>query len=405
MKVIVIGGGPAGMMAAYTAAMAGHAVTLLEKNEKLGKKLYITGKGRCNLCNACGRDDFFAAVKRNPRFLYSAWTGLDSTALMDFFEQAGLPLKVERGNRVFPVSDKSSDVLRTMERLLRHAGVTVRLNSPVLGLVTEDGAVRGVRLAAEMVPCEACIVATGGISYPLTGSTGDGYAFARAAGHTVTEAFPSLVPLRTLETWPYALSGFTLKNVRLSAVRDGKTIFSELGEMLFTHFGVSGPLVLSLSSVIAENPADTALAIDLKPALPAEQLDARILRDLAENARKSLRGALHALLPTRLFDTVLSLASLDGAMPVGEFTKTQRARLVKVLKALPLTVKGSASFDEAVITRGGVAVNEINASTMASKKLSGLYFAGEVLDVDAVTGGYNLQIAWSTGACAGRGVE
>lgn len=405
MKVLVVGGGPAGMMAAYTAAIEGHAVTLLEKNEKLGKKLYITGKGRCNLCNACGTDDFFRAVKRNPRFLYSAWAGLDSASLMDFFEQAGLPLKVERGNRVFPASDKSSDVLRTMERLLHSAGVTLRLNSPVLGLVIADGAVTGVRLEAETVPAEACIVATGGISYPMTGATGDGYAFAQAAGHTVTERFPSLVPLTTRENWPYKLSGFTLKNVQLTARRDGKTIFSEIGEMLFTHFGVSGPLVLSLSSMIAEDPSGTALAIDLKPALTAEQLDARLLRDLTENARKSLHGALHALLPARLLDTALSLAQLDGAMPVGEFTKAQRARLIATLKGLPLTVRGSASFDEAVITRGGVAVNEINASTMASKKLKGLYFAGEVLDVDAVTGGYNLQIAWSTGACAGRGME
>ena len=404
MKVVVIGGGPAGMMAAYTAAIEGHAVTMLEKNEKLGKKLYITGKGRCNLCNACDADGFFRAVKRNPRFLYSAWAGLDSAALMDFFEQAGLPLKVERGNRVFPASDKSSDVLRTMERLLKSAGVTLRLNSRALGLVIENGAVTGVRLEAEIVPAEACIVATGGISYPVTGSTGDGYAFARAAGHQVAEPLASLVPLITRESWPHALSGFTLKNARLTARRDGKTVFSELGEMLFTHFGVSGPLVLSLSSVIAEDPADTALAIDLKPGLTPEQLDARLLRDLAENARKSLRGALHALLPARLLDTVLSLAGLDGAMPVGEFTKAQRARLIETLKALPLTVKGSASIDEAVITRGGVAVSEINASTMASKKQKGLYFAGEVLDVDAVTGGYNLQIAWSTGACAGRGV-
>ena len=405
MKVVVIGGGPAGMMEAYTAAIEGHAVTLLEKNEKLGKKLYITGKGRCNLCNACDADGFFRAVKRNPRFLYSAWAGLDSAALMDFFEQAGLPLKVERGNRVFPASDKSSDVLRTMERLLRSAGVKLRLNSRVLGLVVEDGAVTGVRLEAEIVPAEACIVATGGISYPSTGSTGDGYAFAQAAGHRVAEPVASLVPLTTRESWPYALSGFTLKNARLTARRGGKTIFSELGEMLFTHFGVSGPLVLSLSSVIAEDPAGTALAIDLKPGLTAEQLEARLLRDLAENARKSLHGALHALLPARLLDTVLGLAGLDGAMPVGEFTKAQRARLIETLKALPLTVKGSASIDEAVITRGGVAVGEINASTMASKKLAGLYFAGEVLDVDAVTGGYNLQIAWSTGACAGRGIQ
>lgn len=404
MNLVVIGGGPAGMMAAYTAAVAGHRVTLLEKNEKLGKKLYITGKGRCNVCNACDGDRFFEAVTRNPRFLYSAWTGFDSAALMSLLEGAGLPLKTERGGRVFPASDKSSDVLRTMEGLLRATGVRVLLGTAALGIGAADGVVTVVRAGTRDFPCDACIVATGGLSYPQTGSTGDGYAFARAAGHTVTPPQPSLVPLTTEENWLYALTGFSLRNVRLTASRNGKVLFSEIGEMLLTHFGVSGPLVLSLSSVIAGEPAGTRLSIDLKPGLAAEQLDARILRDLAGQARGSVKGGLHGLLPARLFDTVYALAPLDGGMRAGEFSKAQRARLVELLKGLPLTVRGTRGFDEAVVTRGGIAVREVNASTMASKKLRGLYFAGEVLDVDARTGGYNLQIAWSTGACAGRGV-
>ncbi len=405
MNIIVVGGGPAGMMAAYTAAVEGHAVTLLEKNEKLGKKLYITGKGRCNLTNACDRDGFFAAVTHNPRFLYSAWAAMDSAAVMEFFESAGLPLKVERGNRVFPASDKSSDVLRAMERRVRGAGVDVRLHTRAIGLAIAQGRVEGVRTETETLRCGLCIVATGGESYPQTGSTGDGYAFAREAGLEVHPPLPSLVPLTTCESWPSLLAGLTLKNVRLEASRDGRTVFSELGEMLFTHFGVSGPLVLSLSSVIAENPAGTRLGIDLKPGLGREQLEARVLRDLAESPRASLKTALHALLPARLLDAALTQAGLDGAMPVGEFTKTQRGRLCDVLKALPLTVRAARPIAEAVITRGGVAVGEINASSMSARKLSGLRFAGEVLDVDAVTGGYNLQIAWCTGACAGRNPE
>lgn len=405
MSVVVIGGGPAGMMAAYTAAAEGHAVTLLERNEKLGKKLYITGKGRCNLTNACDRDGFFAAVKRNPRFLYSAWAGLDSAALMELFESAGLPLKVERGNRVFPASDKSSDVLRTMESLVRGAGVSVRLHTRATGLVLERDRVTGVRTETETIPCDTCIVATGGLSYPQTGSTGDGYAFARAAGLSVQTALPALVPLTTVETWPGTLAGLTLKNVALSARREGRTVFSELGEMLFTHFGVSGPLVLSLSSVIADKPAGTAMYIDLKPGLTREQTEARVLRDLGQSPRAQLRTALHALLPARLLDVVLAEAVLDGQLAVGEFTRASRMRLIDTLKALPLTVRDARPVAEAVITRGGVAVNELNASTMAARKVSGLRFAGEVLDVDAVTGGYNLQIAWCTGALAGRSIE
>ncbi|MEG1524089.1 MAG: NAD(P)/FAD-dependent oxidoreductase [Clostridia bacterium] len=405
MKVCVIGGGPAGMMAAATAARDGHKVTLYEKNEKLGKKLYLTGKGRCNVTNVAERDEFFRHVLRNPRFLYSAWSALDNTELMRLIEAQGVPLKTERGGRVFPESDKSSDILRAMEQYVRDSGGTVKLNTAVTGIQTEDGAVTGITVAGETVPCDAVVVATGGLSYPQTGSTGDGYRFAKALGHGLEPTTASLVPLTTQEQWPAELSGLTLKNVTLTAYVNEKKVFSELGELLFTHFGVSGPLVLSLSGVIAGHPIGTKLAIDLKPGLTADQLDARLLRDLAEGAKKQAQTALHALLPGRLLTIVLERAEIDPNQSVGELTKAQRHRLGETLKALPLTVTGARSLDEAVITRGGIAVRDVNASTMESKRVHGLYFAGEVLDVDATTGGYNLQIAWSTGALAGRSLS
>ena len=405
MIVFVIGGGPAGMLAAANAAKNGHRVTLFERNEKLGKKLYITGKGRCNVTNVADRDAFFEHILRNPRFLYSAFSHFDNKALMERIEQAGVPLKTERGGRVFPVSDKSNDILRACEKIVREAGVTVRLNTHVDEIFTLDGAVNGVRIGGETLACAAVIVATGGISYPQTGSTGDGYAFARATGHTVEEPVASLVPLVTEESWPRELAGVTLKNITLSAEKKNKEIFSELGELLFTHFGISGPLVLSLSGVIAGQPAGTRLKIDLKPALSREQLDARLLRDLQEGARQQVKTALHALLPQRLLEIVLELAAIDGALPVGQLSKAMRLDLVEMLKALPLTVSGARGLNEAVVTRGGVSVKEVNASTMESKRVKGLYFAGEVLDIDATTGGYNLQIAWSTGALAGDSIK
>jgi predicted Rossmann fold flavoprotein len=405
MIVFVIGGGPAGMIAAANAAQAGHAVTLFERNEKLGKKLYITGKGRCNVTNTAERDSFFAHVLRNPRFLYSAFSHFDNQALMERIERAGVPLKAERGGRVFPASDKSSDILRAWERIVRESGVTVRLNARVDEIVIRENAICGVKVGGEELACDAVVVATGGVSYPQTGSTGDGYAFARAAGHMVVDPVASLVPLETVETWPRALAGLTLKNVTLSANVNGKEVFSELGELLFTHFGVSGPLVLSLSGVIAGSAKGTQLWIDLKPALSREQLDARILRDLQAGARQQIKTALHALLPARLLETVLELAQIDGAKPVGEFSKALRIRLVETLKALPLTISAARGLNEAVITRGGVSTREVNASTMESKRVKGLYFAGEVLDLDATTGGYNLQIAWSTGALAGDSIH
>lgn len=403
MTVVVIGGGPAGMIAAAEAAGAGAHTILLEQNEKLGKKLYITGKGRCNVTNACERDGFFAAVVRNPRFLYSAFAAFDNRDLMALIERQGVPLKTERGGRVFPVSDKSSDILRAMERYVRLSGAEVRLHTRATGISMENGAVRAVRTQTGEIPCDAAIVATGGCSYPQTGSTGDGYRFAAQAGHAVEPPCGALVPLVTNETWPAALAGLTLKNVTLSAYREQKRLFqSEPGEMLFTHFGVSGPLVLTLSSRIAEQPAGVRLAIDLKPGLTEEQLDARLLRDLDANRQKLLAGALHALLPERLLLAVLELSGVNAQKRVSELTRAERMAVRNTLKALPLTVRCARPIEEAVVTRGGVSVREVRSRDLASKRVHGLYFAGEVLDVDAVTGGYNLQIAWSTGALAGR---
>jgi predicted Rossmann fold flavoprotein len=405
MIVFVVGGGPAGMTAAANAAEKGHTVTLFEQNEKLGKKLYITGKGRCNVTNIADHDLFFAHVLQNPRFLFSAFSHFDNRDLMRRIERAGVPLKTERGGRVFPVSDKSSDIIRAAERILREAGVNVRLNAKVEEIFACDGVVGAIQVNGERLACDAVVIATGGITYPQTGSTGDGYRFARAMGHTIEKPLASLVPLETEETWPRELSGLTLKNVVLTAKRGGKAVYSELGEMLFTHFGVSGPLVLSLSGVIAQAPAGTRLFIDLKPALSRERLNERLLRDLQNAPRSQVKTALHALIPARLLSIVLRQAGIPETLPVGELTKAMRMCLIDTLKGLELCVKGARGSEEAVVTRGGVRVREINASTMESRRIKGLFFAGEVLDVDATTGGYNLQIAWSTGALAGDSIE
>ncbi len=405
MRVAVIGGGAAGQLAAIKAAEHGHAVTLLEQNEKLGKKLFITGKGRCNLTNACDRDGFFRHVVKNPRFLYSAYAGFDSAAIIELVESAGVPTKVERGQRVFPASDKSSDVLKALERTVKKCGVDVRLNARVSEILTNGGSVSGVRVRETVEPFDAVILATGGLSYPSTGSTGDGLRFAQALGHTITPPTGSLIPLETEETWCEALSGLTLKNVTLTAYDyKGKEVYSELGEMLFTHFGVSGPLVLSASALVAEHPEGTVLSIDLKPGLSEEQLDARLLRDLAANAKKSFGGALYGLLPQRLLGIVLETAGIDASEPAGNCRKAQRTALVETLKGLKLHVTGARPIAEAIVTRGGVSIREVNPSTMESKKIKNLYFAGEMLDVDAFTGGFNLQIAWSTGALAGSSI-
>ena len=394
------------MMAALFSARAGARVTLLEKNEKMGKKVYITGKGRCNVTNAADMDQVMRSVFRNPRFLYAAFSRLDNRGVMDLVESLGCPLKVERGDRVFPVSDKASDVIHALSREIARLGVDVRLNCRVDELIVDEGICAGVKLDNdEAVYGDAAIVCTGGVSYPSTGSTGDGYRFAESAGHGVRPAMPALVPIETQESWPANLMGLSLKNVRLSAFVKGgkkeKRLYSEMGEMLFTHFGISGPLVLTLSSLLPEDLSGVRLSIDLKPALDEQTLDQRLLRDFKAMSRKQLISVMDGLEPHSLAEQLLKLAGLSPNMPVNGVTAEQRRSILEILKDLPLTPKRLRDFNEAIITRGGVEVKGINPSTMESKRVKGLYFAGEVLDVDAQTGGFNLQIAWSTGALAG----
>ena len=407
-KVIVIGGGPAGMMAAFAAAENGHRVLLLEKNEKLGKKLYITGKGRCNVTNACERDKFFENIVSNPKFLYSAYHACDNRKLMEVIKNAGCPLKVERGERVFPVSDHASDITAAFQRLLKEKGVQIRLHTTVLDVAAKDGQVSGVRLAAgSMLTADAVVAATGGLSYQTTGSTGDGYGMAQTYGHTVKECAPALVPMETAEDWCRSLQGLSLKNVTLTMTCKKKQIYQGFGEMLFTHFGVSGPLVLSASSYYnrCKEKDSIWLAIDLKPALSVEQLDKRFLREFEENHNRQIKNVLGNIYPAKLVPVMLLVCDIGGEQRVGEVTRRQRQRLVEVTKNLSMQVKRLRGFDEAIITQGGVAVKEINPSTMESKLVQGLYFAGEVLDVDALTGGFNLQIAWSTGYLAGASIS
>ncbi len=395
------------MMAALFSAREGARVTLVERNEKLGKKLYITGKGRCNVTNAADMDQFQRSIFRNPRFMYAAFAAFDNRDLMHLLEDFGVPLKVERGNRVFPQSDKSSDVISALRRALEALDVAVRLNTRVQSLTLQEGVCAGVQLqCGERLEADAVILATGGLSYPATGSTGEGYAMAETAGHAVEKPLPALVPIDTRESWPGMLAGLTLKNVRLSAYVSGtkkeKCIYSEMGELLFTHTGISGPLALTLSSLLPENPEGVRLAIDLKPALDVQTLEARLLRDFREMSRKQLITVMDGLAPHSLAEQIVRLAGLSSAVPVNSVTAAQRARLLDVLKALPLTPKGLRGFEEAIITRGGVSVKQVNPSTMESKLVRCLYFAGELLDVDAATGGFNLQIAFSTGALAGK---
>ena len=407
MKIVIIGGGPAGMMAAITAAKAGADVVLLEKNEKTGKKLFITGKGRCNVTNACDTENLFANVMEHSKFLYSAVYGYDNQAVMQFFEDAGCHLKTERGQRVFPESDHSSDILRALDREMQKAGVKVRLNSEVEEVLTdnEKKQILGVRLHnREKIMADRLIIATGGISYVLTGSTGDGYRFAREAGHSVTKLSPALVPFNIEEDWCKQLQGLSLRNVEATIEVEGRNIYSDFGEMLFTHYGVSGPLMLSGSSYYVHK-ADNRpakLYIDLKPALTQEQLDKRILREFDANRNKQFKNAIATLFPAKMQNIMPMLAQIDPEKKVNEITKEERERFLHTIKHLELTITGVRDYNEAIITKGGVKLSEINPSTMESKIIKGLYFAGEVLDLDALTGGYNLQIAWSTGHLAGE---
>ena len=402
-EIIVIGGGAAGMAASLFAARAGASVTLIEQNEKLGKKVYISGKGRCNLTNDCDLDTFLSQVPRNPRFLYAALSFFSPRDMMALLEGAGCPVTVQRGRRVFPASEKASDVTRTLSSLMRSAGVRVRLNTAVRALEAEGGRIAAVRtVSGERIPADAVIVCTGGFSYPATGSTGDGYRFAAEAGHTVLDPAPVLVGLETAEDWPRALQGLSLKNVTLTLSRGKKVLYTELGEMLFTHFGISGPLVLEASCHLPEDLSGAALRIDLKPGLTPEQLDARLLRDFAASGKKQLQTELCALLPSRLADLFPRLCGLPDQLRCSQSTGEQRRRLGEMLKALPLTVRAPRPLAEAIVTRGGVSVREVDPAAMRSRLVPNLYFAGELLDVDAHTGGYNLQIAWSTGALAGH---
>lgn len=420
-NVVVIGGGPAGMFAAIAAAENGHHVTLLEKNEKLGKKLYITGKGRCNLTNASEMEVLFANVMTNSKFLYSAFYSYDNQRVIDFFEKNGLQTKVERGNRVFPVSDHSSDVIATLTKVLKEKKVTIKLFTEVKKIITkpfEQGTtsdasaglqkVVGVLLSNnEKVPADSVIIATGGYSYQTTGSTGDGYRFAKECGHQVTELFPSLVPFEAKESYVKEMQGLSLRNVQVRIYQGKKLLYDEFGEMLFTHFGVSGPLILSASALIKQKQRNQELhmEIDLKPALTMEQLDKRVLREFEEAKNKQFKNSIGKLFPTKMIPVILELSGIDKEKKVNEITKEERMQFLQIMKAFPLTLTGMRSFKEAIITRGGVNVKEVNPSTMESKLVKNLFFCGEVLDLDALTGGYNLQIAWSTGYLAGSCIE
>lgn len=404
-KCIVIGGGAAGMLAALTAAQKGMEAELLEKNEKLGKKVYITGKGRCNITNDCEPDVFFENVVSNPKFLYSAYYTYDPSCIMTLLQENGCALKVERGNRVFPLSDHSSDVIRTLQKALLENKVKISLHTEVKGLIIEDGVCRGVELSnGKKIRADAVIVATGGVSYPSTGSTGDGYRFAGQAGHTITDTKPALVPFTVKENWALSLQGLSLKNVEVTVTDGKKQIYKNFGEMLFTHFGISGPLILSASSYYAKKHfgKEVQLYIDLKPALTKEQLDKRILRDFEEKQNKQFKNALDGLLPSKMIPVIIQLSGIRAEKYVHDITKEERLLLVDLFKKLPLTVTGTRPFNEAIITQGGVSVKEVNPSTMESKITKNLYFAGEVLDLDALTGGFNLQIAWSSGHLAGE---
>lgn len=401
-EILVAGGGAAGMMAALFAARAGASVTLLERNEKLGKKIYITGKGRCNLTNDCSLEEFLRQVPRNPRFLYGALNRFGPQDMMALMEEAGCPVEVQRGQRVFPRSEKASDVIRALARLMEQAGVRVRLHSRIQSLIVQEGRAAGVVLEnGERLEADAVILALGGQSYPMTGSTGDGYALAREAGHHVLPPEAVLSALETVEDWPRALQGLALKNVRLTLRSGRKTLYTELGEMLFTHFGISGPLVLEMSCHLPAELAQAQVTLDLKPGLTPQQLDLRLQRDFAAQPRKQLQNVLPGLLPLRLSALFPNLAGVSGERVCGQISRGEREQLGAALKALPITLRARRPLAEAIVTRGGVDVKEIQPATMESKLLPGLYFAGEMIDVDAHTGGFNLQIAFSTGALAG----
>ena len=402
-EAVVIGGGPAGMMAAITAARRGRDVVLLEHQKFCGKKLRITGKGRCNVCNDCEKRDFLKNVPGNPKFLYSALDRFGPSDTMAFFEELGVPLKTERGNRVFPVSDNAHDVARALEREMKRCGVRLWAEEEARRVLTREGAVCGVETDRGTIDCESVLLATGGMSYPLTGSTGDGYRMARELGHSVTPLRPSLIPLECAEPDCAELQGFSLKNVTLTALEGDRIVFSELGELMFTHFGVTGPLVLSASSHMRDYVNQSCrLWIDLKPALDPQTLDARLLRDFEKYRNRDFRNALDDLAGRSMIPVLIRRSGIPEDTKVHSITREQRRRLGELLKRFELTVTGPRPIEEAIVTAGGVAVGEVNPRTLESKLVRGLHFAGELLDLDAYTGGYNLQIAWSTRHLAGE---
>ena len=409
-RVLIVGGGAAGMFAAVTAARNGQEVFLFEKNEKLGKKLFITGKGRCNITNACDMETLFSSVIRNSRFLYSSFYGYTNQDVIDFFEELGVKTKTERGGRVFPESDHSSDVIGALEQELKRLGVRVFLNTRVEKIITQNGMFSEAEIVNERaggkkrVKGDACVIATGGLSYPSTGSTGDGYRFAGECGHSIVPCAPSLVPMEVKEQWAGSLMGLSLRNVKASVFQGKKCLFQDFGEMLFTHYGVSGPLIISASSYLGEKleKQELKLEIDLKPALDEKQLDQRVLRDFEENHNRQFKNALGKLFPSKLIPVMVELSGIDPEKKVHGISRDERQRFVYLIKRLTMTVTGVRDYNEAIISRGGVKSKEVDPGTMESKLVKGLYFAGEVLDLDALTGGFNLQIAWSTAYAAGN---
>ena len=406
-SVLIIGGGAAGMMAAIAAGYNGNEVHLFEKNDRLGKKFFITGKGRCNITNASSIENHFSNIIYNEKFLYSAYNNFSSEDICNMIESTGVETKIERGNRVFPLSDKSSDVIWALDKMMKDIGVNIHLKSEITKIENFNNKVILIDKHNNKFTGDKCIVATGGMSYETTGSTGDGYKFAEKMGHTVSKTYPSLVPFNIKEEMCKQLQGLSLKNIKLTITDEkGKVYFQEQGEMLFTHFGISGPLVLSASCYICDKfkEHDFYAYIDLKPALDKETLDKRILKDFNENINKNFNNSLDKLLPKKMIEPIIELCNIDPYKKVNEITKEEREILVENIKNIPLTISGTRGFNEAIITRGGISVKDINPKTMESKIVPNIYFVGEVLDLDAKTGGYNLQIAWSTGYLAGSSI-
>ena len=399
--VIVIGGGAAGLMAAISAAYIGADVLLIERNDKCGRKLAITGKGRCNVTTACTKDEIIKNIPRGGKFMYSSLNGFDNEDVMSFFKRLGVELKVERGNRVFPVSDNAHDIVNALVNEATNLGVQI-IKGRVKQLIVREKAIKGVILwDGTVINSASVILATGGKSYPQTGSTGDGYTMAKAVGHTVTPITPSLIPLETEEGWVRELTGLSLKNTAIQIVDDnGKSLYKDFGEMLFTHYGVSGPMILSASSYVKDIQGKR-LVIDLKPALDEKSLEARVMRDFEELNNKDIKNALVKLLPSTLIPVIISLLGIDPQKKINQITRDERMALVRILKGLTCTIKGTRPIEEAIITSGGISIKDISPSTMESKLIKGLYFAGEIIDVDAYTGGFNLQVAFSTGWAAG----